>query len=147
MSGRASFSLLSPFFLSLFLSAETFQIMKQTRAHEGSVFTLCVLQGGALLSGGGKDRRIIRWSADLAPERECEVKCVCVLMPLWGPHFCLKKKKKTFLIRIIQMASQGQNCRNFYTCNAICMILTRKGFVFFSTKIKRAKQVFVLLLK
>uniref|UniRef100_A0A8B9KJY1 EMAP like 3 n=1 Tax=Astyanax mexicanus TaxID=7994 RepID=A0A8B9KJY1_ASTMX len=53
---------------------ETFQIMKQTRAHEGSVFTLCVLQGGALLSGGGKDRRIIRWSADLAPERECEVK-------------------------------------------------------------------------
>uniref|UniRef100_A0AAR2L2R0 HELP domain-containing protein n=1 Tax=Pygocentrus nattereri TaxID=42514 RepID=A0AAR2L2R0_PYGNA len=52
---------------------ETFQIMKQTRAHEGSVFTLCVLQGGALLSGGGKDRRIIRWSADLAPERECEI--------------------------------------------------------------------------
>uniref|UniRef100_A0A4W4GW39 HELP domain-containing protein n=1 Tax=Electrophorus electricus TaxID=8005 RepID=A0A4W4GW39_ELEEL len=51
----------------------TFQIMKQTRAHEGSVFTLCILQGGALLSGGGKDRRIIRWSADLAPERECEI--------------------------------------------------------------------------
>uniref|UniRef100_A0AAY4AFF5 HELP domain-containing protein n=1 Tax=Denticeps clupeoides TaxID=299321 RepID=A0AAY4AFF5_9TELE len=51
----------------------TFQIMRQTRAHEGSVFTLCVLQGGALLSGGGKDRRIIRWSADLAPERECEI--------------------------------------------------------------------------
>ncbi|XP_060730251.1 echinoderm microtubule-associated protein-like 3 isoform X1 [Tachysurus vachellii] len=52
---------------------ETFQIMKQTRAHEGSVFSLCVLQGGGLLSGGGKDRRIIRWSADLAPERECEI--------------------------------------------------------------------------
>ncbi|XP_067301367.1 echinoderm microtubule-associated protein-like 3 isoform X1 [Pseudorasbora parva] len=52
---------------------ETFQIMKQTRAHEGSVFTLCVLQGGAILSGGGKDRKIIRWSADLAPERECEI--------------------------------------------------------------------------
>ncbi|XP_062850142.1 echinoderm microtubule-associated protein-like 2 [Trichomycterus rosablanca] len=52
---------------------ETFQIMKQTRAHEGSVFTLCVLQGGGLLSGGGKDRKIIRWSADLAPERECEI--------------------------------------------------------------------------
>uniref|UniRef100_A0A8C8FP86 EMAP like 3 n=1 Tax=Oncorhynchus tshawytscha TaxID=74940 RepID=A0A8C8FP86_ONCTS len=53
---------------------ETFQIMRQTRAHDGSVFTLCMLQGGALLSGGGKDRKIIRWSADLAPERECEVK-------------------------------------------------------------------------
>ncbi|XP_068443305.1 echinoderm microtubule-associated protein-like 3 isoform X1 [Clinocottus analis] len=52
---------------------ETLQIMRQTRAHEGSVFTLCPLQGGALLSGGGKDRKIIRWSADLAPERECEI--------------------------------------------------------------------------
>uniref|UniRef100_A0A672R2I9 EMAP like 3 n=1 Tax=Sinocyclocheilus grahami TaxID=75366 RepID=A0A672R2I9_SINGR len=51
----------------------TFQIMKQTRAHEGSVFTLCILQGGAILSGGGKDRKVIRWSADLAPERECEI--------------------------------------------------------------------------
>ncbi|CAL9694578.1 unnamed protein product [Knipowitschia caucasica] len=52
---------------------ETFQIMRQTRAHEGSVFTLCLLPGGDLLSGGGKDRKIIRWSADLAPERECEI--------------------------------------------------------------------------
>ncbi|XP_036379829.1 echinoderm microtubule-associated protein-like 3 [Megalops cyprinoides] len=52
---------------------ETYQIMRQTRAHEGSVFTLCVLQGGAILSGGGKDRRVIRWSVDLAPERECEI--------------------------------------------------------------------------
>uniref|UniRef100_A0A8C5H325 HELP domain-containing protein n=1 Tax=Gouania willdenowi TaxID=441366 RepID=A0A8C5H325_GOUWI len=43
------------------------------KAHEGSVFTLCTLQGSALLSGGGKDRKIIRWSADLAPERECEI--------------------------------------------------------------------------
>ncbi|MBN3319672.1 EMAL4 protein, partial [Atractosteus spatula] len=53
---------------------ETYQIMRQTRAHEGSVFTLCVLQGGALLSGGGKDRRVVRWSVDLAPERETEVR-------------------------------------------------------------------------
>ncbi|KAI1902632.1 hypothetical protein AGOR_G00017950 [Albula goreensis] len=52
---------------------ETYQIMRQTRAHEGSVFTLFVLQGGAILSGGGKDRRVIRWSVDLAPERECEI--------------------------------------------------------------------------
>ncbi|KAF3836751.1 hypothetical protein F7725_004215 [Dissostichus mawsoni] len=52
---------------------ETLQIIRQTRAHEGSVFTLCTLQGGGLLSGGGKDRKIIRWSADLAPERECEI--------------------------------------------------------------------------
>lgn len=52
---------------------ETYQIMRQTKAHEGSVFTLCPLPGGGLLSGGGKDRKIIRWSADLAPERECEI--------------------------------------------------------------------------
>ncbi|XP_073715916.1 echinoderm microtubule-associated protein-like 2 isoform X1 [Misgurnus anguillicaudatus] len=52
---------------------ETFQIMKQTRAHEGSVFAMCLQQGGTILSGGGKDRKIIRWSADLAPERECEI--------------------------------------------------------------------------
>uniref|UniRef100_A0A8C5H326 HELP domain-containing protein n=1 Tax=Gouania willdenowi TaxID=441366 RepID=A0A8C5H326_GOUWI len=52
---------------------KTLQIMRQTKAHEGSVFTLCTLQGSALLSGGGKDRKIIRWSADLAPERECEI--------------------------------------------------------------------------
>ncbi|XP_075896530.1 echinoderm microtubule-associated protein-like 3 isoform X2 [Nelusetta ayraudi] len=52
---------------------ETYQIMRQTRAHEGSVFTLCSLPGGALLSGGGKDRKIIRWSVDLAPEQECEI--------------------------------------------------------------------------
>lgn len=73
-----------------FTFTETFQIMRQTRAHEGSVFTLCTLQGGALLSGGGKDRKIIRWSADLAPERECEVNhscvyvCLCVMLLVDG---------------------------------------------------------------
>lgn len=66
--------------------------MRQTRAHEGSVFTLCPLQGGALLSGGGKDRKIIRWSADLAPERECEVihyyACVrCYMLEVTKIHF------------------------------------------------------------
>ncbi|MGH0160721.1 UNVERIFIED_CONTAM: hypothetical protein FKN15_039519 [Acipenser sinensis] len=52
---------------------ETYQIVRQTKAHEGSIFTLCLLQGGALLSGGGKDRRVVRWSADLAPEIEVEI--------------------------------------------------------------------------
>lgn len=54
--------------------------MRPIKAHEGSVFTLCILKCGALLSGGGKDRKIIRWSADLAPERECEVICSCVCL-------------------------------------------------------------------
>uniref|UniRef100_A0A3Q2EID8 EMAP like 3 n=1 Tax=Cyprinodon variegatus TaxID=28743 RepID=A0A3Q2EID8_CYPVA len=52
---------------------ETFQIVRPIKAHEGSVFALCALKCGALISGGGKDRKIIRWSADLAPERECEI--------------------------------------------------------------------------
>ncbi|KAK5621436.1 Echinoderm microtubule-associated protein-like 3 [Crenichthys baileyi] len=52
---------------------ETYQIVRPIKAHEGSVFTLCTLRCGSLLSGGGKDRKIIRWSADLAPERECEI--------------------------------------------------------------------------
>ncbi|MEQ2198480.1 hypothetical protein XENOCAPTIV_013459, partial [Xenoophorus captivus] len=52
---------------------ETYQIVRPIKAHEGSVFTLCALRCGSLLSGGGKDRKIIRWSADLAPERECEI--------------------------------------------------------------------------
>ncbi|XP_072573236.1 echinoderm microtubule-associated protein-like 2 isoform X2 [Paramormyrops kingsleyae] len=52
---------------------ETYQIVRQTQAHEGSVFTLCVLQGGTLLSGGGKDRRVVCWTVDLVPERECEI--------------------------------------------------------------------------
>uniref|UniRef100_A0A671MPJ9 Echinoderm microtubule-associated protein-like 3 n=1 Tax=Sinocyclocheilus anshuiensis TaxID=1608454 RepID=A0A671MPJ9_9TELE len=34
---------------------------KSTRAHEGSVFTMCILQGGAILSGGGKDRKVIQF--------------------------------------------------------------------------------------
>ena len=72
-------------FAHVVFPAETYQIMQLTKAHEGSVFTLCTLQGGALLSGGGKDRKIIRWSADLAPERECEVNhnCMCLLYISW----------------------------------------------------------------
>ena len=31
-------------------------------AHEGGIFSLCVMKDGSVLSGGGKDRRIIHWS-------------------------------------------------------------------------------------
>ncbi|XP_054976597.1 echinoderm microtubule-associated protein-like 4 isoform X4 [Sorex araneus] len=50
-----------------------YQISKQIRAHDGSVFTLCQLRTGALLTGGGKDRKIILWDHNLSPEREIEV--------------------------------------------------------------------------
>lgn len=32
-------------------------------AHEGPVFSVCVLKDGHLVSGGGKDRRIVHWDA------------------------------------------------------------------------------------
>ncbi|KAG7280331.1 hypothetical protein CRUP_026872 [Coryphaenoides rupestris] len=45
----------------------------QVKAHEGSVFTLCQMRNGTLLTGGGKDHKIILWDHDLRPEREIEV--------------------------------------------------------------------------
>ena len=35
-----------------------YQISKQIKAHDGSVFTLCQMRNGMLLTGGGKDRKI-----------------------------------------------------------------------------------------
>uniref|UniRef100_H3BCX7 EMAP like 3 n=1 Tax=Latimeria chalumnae TaxID=7897 RepID=H3BCX7_LATCH len=52
---------------------ETYQIVKQTKAHEGSIFVLCVLKNEALLSGGGKDRKIIQWNQNLVLEKEIEI--------------------------------------------------------------------------
>ncbi|XP_044284682.1 echinoderm microtubule-associated protein-like 4 isoform X2 [Varanus komodoensis] len=54
-------------------SKGVYQISKQIKAHEGSVFTLCQRRNGMLLTGGGKDRKIILWDHDLNPEREIEV--------------------------------------------------------------------------
>ncbi|OCT77635.1 hypothetical protein XELAEV_18028728mg [Xenopus laevis] len=50
-----------------------YQISKQIKAHDGSVFTLCQMRNGMLLTGGGKDRKVIMWDHDLNPEREIEV--------------------------------------------------------------------------
>ncbi|XP_074060678.1 echinoderm microtubule-associated protein-like 4 isoform X1 [Macrotis lagotis] len=50
-----------------------YQITKQIKAHDGSVFTFCQMRNGMLLTGGGKDRKVILWDHDLSPEREIEV--------------------------------------------------------------------------
>ncbi|XP_040207456.1 echinoderm microtubule-associated protein-like 4 isoform X6 [Rana temporaria] len=50
-----------------------YQISKQIKAHDGSVFTSCQMRNGMLLTGGGKDRKIIMWDHNLNPEREIEV--------------------------------------------------------------------------
>lgn len=50
-----------------------FQIVRQVKAHEGSVFCLSETRGGAVLSGGSKDHRIVLWDHELRPDREIEV--------------------------------------------------------------------------
>uniref|UniRef100_A0A8C7D3U8 Echinoderm microtubule-associated protein-like 4 n=1 Tax=Oncorhynchus kisutch TaxID=8019 RepID=A0A8C7D3U8_ONCKI len=50
-----------------------YQISRQIKAHDGSVFTLCQMRNGTLLTGGGKDHKIILWDHGLNPEREIEV--------------------------------------------------------------------------
>uniref|UniRef100_A0A8D0CGS8 Echinoderm microtubule-associated protein-like 4 n=1 Tax=Scleropages formosus TaxID=113540 RepID=A0A8D0CGS8_SCLFO len=50
-----------------------FQISHQIKAHDGSLFTMCQIRNGMLLTGGGKDHRIILWDHDLNPERDIEV--------------------------------------------------------------------------
>uniref|UniRef100_A0A8C8RS51 EMAP like 3 n=1 Tax=Pelusios castaneus TaxID=367368 RepID=A0A8C8RS51_9SAUR len=52
---------------------ETYQIGRQTRAHEGSIFSLCLRRDGSVLSGGGKDRRLVHWSPGLALLQEVEI--------------------------------------------------------------------------
>ncbi|XP_077960529.1 EMAP like 4 isoform X4 [Gasterosteus aculeatus] len=50
-----------------------FQISRQVKGHEGSVFCVCEMRSGTLLTGGGKDRKIILWDHDLRADRDIEV--------------------------------------------------------------------------
>uniref|UniRef100_A0A8C9XSJ6 EMAP like 4 n=1 Tax=Sander lucioperca TaxID=283035 RepID=A0A8C9XSJ6_SANLU len=49
------------------------EISRQVKGHEGSVFCLCEMRSGTLLTGGGKDRKIILWDHELRTERDIEV--------------------------------------------------------------------------
>ncbi|KAG6923440.1 echinoderm microtubule associated protein like 2 [Chelydra serpentina] len=42
-------------------------------AHEGGVFGLCALRNGTIVSGGGKDRRVVLWGRDYQKLQENEV--------------------------------------------------------------------------
>eukprot|EP00069_Balaena_mysticetus_P009896 bmy_06565T0 len=42
-------------------------------AHDGGVFGLCALRDGTLVSGGGRDRRVILWGPDYSKLQEAEV--------------------------------------------------------------------------
>uniref|UniRef100_A0A3Q3B700 EMAP like 4 n=1 Tax=Kryptolebias marmoratus TaxID=37003 RepID=A0A3Q3B700_KRYMA len=48
-------------------------ITHQVKGHEGSVFCMCEMRSGTLLTGGGKDRKIILWDHELRADREIEV--------------------------------------------------------------------------
>lgn len=43
-------------------------------AHEGGIFSLCVLKDGTLVSGGGKDRKVVLWGYDYRKQSEMEVR-------------------------------------------------------------------------
>ena len=34
-------------------------------AHDGGVFTICILKDGTLVTGGGKDKRIVEWDLNI----------------------------------------------------------------------------------
>ncbi|XP_051966138.1 echinoderm microtubule-associated protein-like 2 isoform X1 [Xyrauchen texanus] len=42
-------------------------------AHEGGIFSLCLLKDGTLVSGGGKDRKVLLWDHDYRKKSEIEV--------------------------------------------------------------------------
>uniref|UniRef100_A0A667YNI0 EMAP like 4 n=2 Tax=Myripristis murdjan TaxID=586833 RepID=A0A667YNI0_9TELE len=46
---------------------------RQVKGHEGSVFCVCEMRSGTLLTGGGKDHKIILWDHDLHLDREIQV--------------------------------------------------------------------------
>ncbi|XP_069394242.1 echinoderm microtubule-associated protein-like 4 isoform X6 [Paralichthys olivaceus] len=52
---------------------KAFQISRQVKGHEGSVFCMCEMRSGTLLTGGGKDRKIILWDHELRADRDIEV--------------------------------------------------------------------------
>lgn len=43
-------------------------------AHDGGVFGLCALRDGTLVSGGGRDRRVVLWGSDYTKLQEVEVR-------------------------------------------------------------------------
>ena len=42
-------------------------------AHEGGIFSLCVLKDGTMVSGGGKDRKVALWDHEYRKQSEMEV--------------------------------------------------------------------------
>ncbi|MBN3309993.1 EMAL1 protein, partial [Amia calva] len=60
-------------------------------AHEGGIFSLCVLKDGTLVSGGGKDRKVLFWDRNYQKQHELEVP------EMFGPVRCLTEGKEESL--------------------------------------------------
>ena len=51
-------------------------------AHEGGIFALCMLRDGTLVSGGGKDRKLISWDGNYQKLHKTEVRQHVTLLTL-----------------------------------------------------------------
>jgi microtubule-associated protein-like 1/2 len=50
-------------------------------AHDGGVFTICAMKDGTIVTGGGKDRRIVEWDSNLNKTgREAKVRIKTILL-------------------------------------------------------------------
>lgn len=70
------------------LAAGTNRISQAVQgAHEGSIFALCILRNGTLVSGG-KDRRLVSWNSSYQQIQNVEVNAseadLCVVAHLWS---------------------------------------------------------------
>lgn len=45
-------------------------------AHEGGIFSICVLKDGTMVSGGGKDRKVALWDHSYKKQAEMEVRAL-----------------------------------------------------------------------
>lgn len=54
-------------------------------AHEGGIFSLCVMNDGQILSGGGKDKKVILWTADYQQSEVTQVR----LSTMHSIHFSI----------------------------------------------------------
>lgn len=52
-------------------------------AHEGGIFALCMLRDGTLVSGGGKDRKLISWDGNYQKLHKTEVRQHVTLLTLF----------------------------------------------------------------
>lgn len=75
----------------IIISSGSFKITKSaTGAHEAGVFFVYMMNDGTILSGGGKDRRIIQWDDSLKPTgAQGEVKHILThrILFLWNRYF------------------------------------------------------------